>query len=308
MDFIDFKNEHEFKKVVENNNSAPLKSKVSICVQTYQHINYIKECLDGILMQKTNFEFEILLGEDHSSDRTRDICIDYASRYPDKIRLFLHHRENNIKIGGQPTGRFNFLYNLYSANGKYIALLEGDDYWTDPLKLQKQVDFLEEYEEYVGVFHNTAFIDERQPNSKLKPWRNYTQDIFTAQDTIRKLSLFHTSSYCFRNLEFDLEYLLIKHLISADMMLLGLISKFGKLKLIDETMSVYRKNEGGVTSSESKIKYHRNRIALNKALNKYFNNEFQDHANKILMYHKNELFKIKHPSLYKFYKKLTPIV
>jgi len=139
MDFIGFKNKYEVKKVVENNNSAPTKPIISVCVQTYNHSNYIRHCLNSILEQQTNFDFEILLGEDASTDGTREICIEYAEQYPDKIRLFLHHRENNIKIGDQPTGRFNFLYNLFSAKGKYIALCEGDDYWTDPFKLQKKV-------------------------------------------------------------------------------------------------------------------------------------------------------------------------
>jgi len=78
-DVIEFENSTE--------NSDPV---VSVCVQTYQHVNYIKKCLEGILMQKTKFKFEIILGEDDSKDGTRDICIDYAKKYPDKIRLFLH--------------------------------------------------------------------------------------------------------------------------------------------------------------------------------------------------------------------------
>ena len=124
-------------------NKVPEKPLVSVCVQTYQHADFIKQCLDSILMQQTNFDFEILLGEDESTDGTKEICIEYAEKHPDKIRLFLHKRENVIHIGGHPTGRFNMLYNLNEARGKYIALCEGDDYWTDPLKLQKQVDFLE---------------------------------------------------------------------------------------------------------------------------------------------------------------------
>lgn len=152
MDFKEFKAQYEHKPVIEHPNQVTNKPMVSVCVQTYKHASFIKECLDGILMQKTDFSFEILLGEDGSTDGTREICMEYAEKYPDKIRLFLHHRENNIKINGNPTGRFNFLYNLYTAKGKYIALCEGDDYWTDPLKLQKQVDFLERNEK-IGIVH-----------------------------------------------------------------------------------------------------------------------------------------------------------
>lgn len=143
MDFEEFKKKYQKKEVKKYQGQVNKNVLVSVCIQTFQHVKYIKKCLDSILIQQTNFDFEILLGEDASTDGTREICIEYAQKYSDKIQLFLHHRENNIQIGDKPSGRFNFLYNLYSAKGKYIALCEGDDYWTDPLKLQKQVDFLE---------------------------------------------------------------------------------------------------------------------------------------------------------------------
>ena len=127
--------------VVEFQNKVCKNPLVTVLVLTYQHVSYISKCLDGILMQETNFDFEILVGEDESSDGTRDICIEYAKKYPDKIRLFLHSRENNIEIYDKLTAKFNSSYCHYSAKGKYLALCEGDDFWIDPLKLQKQVDF-----------------------------------------------------------------------------------------------------------------------------------------------------------------------
>lgn len=143
MNFRDFKNKYEHKEVREYPNESEENPLVSVCVITYQHISYIKKCLDGILMQQTNFPFEIILGDDHSTDGTREICLDYAKKHPEKIRLFLHHRENVIKYYGFPNGKFNFLYGFGVARGKYLAPCEGDDCWTDPLKLQKQVDVLE---------------------------------------------------------------------------------------------------------------------------------------------------------------------
>ena len=160
MNFEDFKKKYQKVESKEFWNSVIENPIVSVCVQTYQHVNYIRECLDGILMQETSFPFEIILGEDDSKDGTREICKEYAERYPKKIRLFLHHRENNIKIDGQPTGRFNFMYNIYSARGKYIALCEGDDYWTDPLKLQKQINFLEKNSRYSYCAHNSQRLKE----------------------------------------------------------------------------------------------------------------------------------------------------
>ena len=117
---------------------------VSVCVVTYQHKDFIRSCLDGILMQKTNFPFEIILGEDESTDGTREICKAYAEKYPDKIKLFLRSRKDVIYINQHATGRFNFMENLKAARGKYIAFCEGDDYWIDEYKLQKQVDFRSE--------------------------------------------------------------------------------------------------------------------------------------------------------------------
>ena len=125
--------------VIEVPNEVPSSVKVSICVPTYQHIATIGKCLDSLLDQDVDFAYEILLGEDGSRDGTRELCREYANKYPEKIRLFLHSRENNIKINGQPSGRFNFLYLLSKANGEFIAICEGDDWWTDKNKLGSQV-------------------------------------------------------------------------------------------------------------------------------------------------------------------------
>ena len=127
-------------------NKCPL---VSVSVITYQHGKFIKQCLDSILSQITSFDFEILLGEDGSTDGTREICIDYANKYPDKIKLFLHDQDERDPKNGVSRATLNFINNLEQAKGKYIALCEGDDYWTDPINLQKQVDFLEENPDYV---------------------------------------------------------------------------------------------------------------------------------------------------------------
>src|SRR5699024_4437306 len=102
MDFEDFKSSYQKFPVEHYPNSAPYNPMVSVCVQTYQHGYYINECLDGIVMQETDFSYEILLGDDGSTDGTRESCVEYAEKYPDKIRLFLHNRENNIKVGDQP--------------------------------------------------------------------------------------------------------------------------------------------------------------------------------------------------------------
>jgi glycosyltransferase involved in cell wall biosynthesis len=137
---------------------------VSICVQTYQNAGTIEKCIQGIITQDFDQAYEILLGEDASSDGTRDICKNLAKKYPDKIRLFLHDRENNITVDGRPSGRFNFLYNVFKARGEYIAICEGDDYWVDVSKLRKQVQMFSEEPE-TGLIH-TDNIDLDLRNGK----------------------------------------------------------------------------------------------------------------------------------------------
>jgi len=272
---------------------------VSVCCLTYNHEPYISDCIEGFLLQKTNFTYEVLIHDDASTDKTPKIIREYEKKYPDIIKP-IYQKSNQYSRGVRPT----FEFNIPRAKGKYIALCEGEDYWTDPLKLQKQVDFLESHKDFVGVFHSTDYIDEREKNSKPKLWRQYKRDVYSAKDTIRKTSLFHTSSYCFRNLNYDFSLLNNSRIVSADMLLLGIISKFGKLKLLHDTMSVYRRNFGGVTSSESKIKYHKNRIALNKTLNAYFDYQYNTKAQQVINYHKNELVRLKWPKLYKAKKKI----
>jgi glycosyltransferase involved in cell wall biosynthesis len=142
------------------NKASNIRPMVSVTTLAYQHENYISKSLDGILMQQTDFDFEILIGEDESSDKTRDVCIQYAKKYPDKIRLFLHSRENNVEVYGKPSAYFNSQYLVYKSKGKYLAICEGDDFWTDPLKLQKQVDFLEDNEDYGLIYSDVNLVDE----------------------------------------------------------------------------------------------------------------------------------------------------
>jgi len=125
---------------------------VSVCCITYNHEKYIAQALDGFLMQKTNFKFEILIGEDGSTDDTKKIIEDYCNRYPGLVQL-ISHSPNKGAIRNQ-------IDILGRAKGKYIAMCDGDDFWTDPTKLQKQVDFLENNEDYVICCHYSKVIDD----------------------------------------------------------------------------------------------------------------------------------------------------
>ena len=133
---------------------------VSVSLTTYNHEAFIGQCLDGILMQKTTFPFEVIVGEDDSTDKTRDICKKYAEQHPDKIRLFLRDKKDKILVNGRQTGKTNSVKNYTAARGNYIAICDGDDYWTGPSKLEKQVNFLESHPEYVPTFHDAPIVDE----------------------------------------------------------------------------------------------------------------------------------------------------
>ena len=125
--------------------------KVSACIITYDHESYIAECIEGALKQQVNFEYEIVIGEDKSTDNTLSICKAYQKKFPNLIRVI--ERPSNLGMIG------NWARSLQECRGEYIALCEGDDYWTDPLKLQKQVNLMDANENLVFCFHASSTIN-----------------------------------------------------------------------------------------------------------------------------------------------------
>lgn len=213
---------------------------VSVTVATYQHVNYIRQCLEGILMQKTNFPYEIIVGEDGSVDGTQDICKEYAEKYPDRIRLFIRDRNLSqfVAENGKVT-RFNGIWNRMSARGKYIAWCEGDDYWIDPLKLQKQVDFLESHPDY-GLIYTQA---------KVLQGKKYVQIVGSEVKDFRDLLLggnrIPTLTTCFvRELQKEYIYQVVEKWHKAwkmgDYPLWLFLSHRTKIKYLEDVTSVYR--------------------------------------------------------------------
>lgn len=139
---------------------------VSISVTAYNHAAFLEACLDGILMQRCDFAYEVLLGEDESSDDTRAIAQRYAAAHPDRIKLFLHRRKDVIYVDGRPTGRNNLLNNLRHARGRYLCHLDGDDAWTDPDRLRIMVEKMEAEPELGLAFHNAV---NRWPDGREEP-------------------------------------------------------------------------------------------------------------------------------------------
>ncbi|MCR5356780.1 MAG: glycosyltransferase, partial [Lachnospiraceae bacterium] len=127
--------------------------KLSVIFITYNHEKYVEKALRSVCEQETDFAYEVVVGEDCSTDSTREILKRVAAEYPDKVRLLF--REKNF---GRPT--LNVYNTTMECRGEYLAYLEGDDYWTDKFKLKKQVDFLEEHPEYIACTHDCVMIDE----------------------------------------------------------------------------------------------------------------------------------------------------
>ena len=169
---------------------GPADVKVSVAMITYNHERFIAQSIEGVLMQQTDFAVELVIGEDCSTDGTRAIVRRYGERHPERIRLLLPERN----LGADA----NLAAVLKACRGQYVALLEGDDYWTDPTKLQKQVDFLEEHPDYVLCHHDAVIVDENGAlikNSKLPP--DSRRD-FSGEELI-KGALVLTLTACFRH-------------------------------------------------------------------------------------------------------------
>lgn len=226
---------------------------VSVCIQTYQHGPYIRQCLESVLAQKTDFPFEIILGEDESDDGTREICEEFAKRNPVIIKLFKRKRGDVIHINGKPTGRYNMLANLKEAQGKYVALLEGDDYWIDPYKLQKQVDILEKRQDIVAC-HTWHRIAEKQGDHfilKEAPKKGHGY-LASTTASVREIFLNHlrlkSRTLVFRKNAFhETEWLRTK-VSYGDVPLTMILGKSGDFAFIDEETAVYRQTGEGVSS------------------------------------------------------------
>lgn len=231
------------------NNISPL---VSVCIATYQHAGYIAECLDGVLSQDASFPIEILIGEDQSSDGTREACIAYADKFPDKIRLFLNDRTDVIYIDGRPSGRANILNLFAESRGKFIALCEGDDCWTDKSKLERQVAIFQEIPECSLVFHNALVVKNDIHDRKFSD--GLVEGFYDIESVISKLWFVPTQSILFRKdlIEFGVW---ARHIFNFDYSIqLMLATKF-PFYYVDRVMSIYRVHEGGISRGRE-ILYH----------------------------------------------------
>ena len=242
--------------------------KVSVCMITYNHEKFISQAIESVLMQKTDFEYELVIGEDYSTDSTREIVKQYAEKYPDRIKTLLHPENLGMQT--------NFTETLKACNGEYIALLEGDDYWTDPLKLQKQVDFLENNLDYFLCIHPCEFLIHKNNGSIIKNKQNI--NLIKYEYTVKNLLTnwaIPTASIVYRRNKKLILPDWFHEVASGDIALMMLHYKFGKIKLIEDYMSVYRISGKGVSGTHKGYEMIKYRTLLYYKLNEYYKNEYQ---------------------------------
>lgn len=232
------------KPVIEVENTVTKQPKVSVILLTYNHEDYIAQSIESILNQETDYDFEILIGEDDSTDDTRKICLEYAKKYPTKIRLFLHHKENKIAANGVPNGKFNLLYLIEMCRGGFIAICEGDDYWHHPQKLQIQTDFMENYPEFTTI--TTDFTKLYVHNNFKKHAFNKTVKMELEDRTIEPLNIFKTQVKIMRMCTYFFKAELLKCFYplvmetAGDIQILLHAFHFGRIKYLAVDTSTYR--------------------------------------------------------------------
>ena len=243
---------------------------VSISCITYNHAPYIRQCLDGFLMQECDFEYEILIHDDASTDGTSEIIREYQEKYPEIIKPIIQ-TENQWSQGVRGMmARFNFP----RAKGKYIALCEGDDYWTDPLKLQKQVNLLEANYNSVICFHpmSELFI---QGNQELQKKSIFHKNI-TYRHHLLNINYISTLTVVFRRERYNennLEKLMNLSMGDYQLYLSLLMNSEDEIIYVDETMGVYRSGRPESISNATPMKYfHKDFIKILKKISDIYNN------------------------------------
>ncbi len=209
---------------------------VSICCITYNHENYIADAIESFLMQETTFKYEILIHDDASTDKTADIIRDYEKLYPDLIKP-IYQKENQYSKGVRRIG----LFNLKRSSGKYIAICEGDDYWTDSKKLQKQFEYMENHPDCSACVHAANNIDAKTNKiiGAVRP--NQSNKIFSVEEVILGGgSLFATNSMIYRSKFRDNLPEFYQNSPVGDYPRMIYLSLKGAVYYIDELMSAHR--------------------------------------------------------------------
>ena len=243
---------------------------VTIRCITYNHEPYIRQCLEGFVMQKTNFRFEAIVHDDASTDGTADIIREYAEKYPDIIKP-IYETENQYS---KHDGSLRRIMDVH-MHGKYVAVCEGDDYWIDPLKLQKQVDFLEGHSEYSMCFHNAVVLNERHGAKNLISSFNALEvggDV--SFELLISSWIIPTASMLYRVTMISERPQWNNLIYSGDVSFSLQAFLKGKLYYMNEYMSVYRLCPGSMSDTTSLAYNCMQLIKLFKVFDEYTNRKY----------------------------------
>jgi glycosyltransferase involved in cell wall biosynthesis len=223
--------------------------KLSIAVTAFNHEKYIARAIEGILMQEVDFDYEIIVGEDCSADETRRILIDFQNKYPDKIKLILPQQNQGLRGVGI------FLQVMKECTGDYVALLDGDDHWTSPFKLRKQVSFLDQHPECAMCFHNTRIVYE--DDGEVGSWNLRVfedKQVLTTEDILANCSI-QTSTMMLRKEVFSRQLEKVAkndYFMMDDWSISALLSQHNSIGYHNDVMGIYRQHDSGSWSKRNR--------------------------------------------------------
>lgn len=250
--------------------------KVSVAMITYNHESYIGQAIESILAQKVDFEYEIVIGEDCSTDGTRAVVTEFYRRFPDRIRPLL--RAHNVGANR------NFAETLEACQGEYLALLEGDDYWTAPDKLQKQIDFLDAHPEYAICCCRARALYEMGTQNLDTKWEVYpscSRGTYAVEDILKANFVITCTAVLRRKLISQLPEWLFEMKL-GDWPLFAMVAHYGEIELMDGVMAAYRVHHGGVWSSMSQGARLEEILRMLKALDKELRYKYTDTIREVI--------------------------
>ncbi len=243
------------------------KSLVDVTMLVYNHEKYLVQAIEGVVNQQTNFPFRLIIGEDCSKDGSREIIKRYAEKYPEIILPVFHDKN----LGANANGR----HNLSLATAKYVAACEGDDYWIDNTKLQRQVDFMEAHPDFSMCFTDAKVVNETGVEQD-HPYEPLTKEVYTIEDFIMTEKVFvPTVTMLFKNILPKVYPSFYVNAVSGDIASHLLLVDNGPAGYLKGETAVYRQNMGGVTKTAEHMKIASKRLfAMYVEANSHFNYKY----------------------------------
>ena len=274
--------------IVEESTELVESPVVSVSIITFNHAKYVEEAIESVLSQETSFAFEIVIGDDCSTDGTIEILKRYQREHPDRIRLLLFKENLGVLTGN---GRLNFLCNLSRVRGQYVAMLEGDDYWCDRTKLQSQVSLLEKETKLSASFELSKRINSDGSLRSVQGFQSSTWDTKAILNHVNGCP-FHTCSIVYRKIACKPFEDWFVGAPVGDWLIVSLLSEYGDIACVNRSMSCYRIHGEGLWSKMNHIRQARMRIAVFKLLKRHFGVQYKTQTDYGLSYNRWQLAKL----------------